>query len=257
MNIINETNEVKEQYKTAEHLNTRISIHDKYSTNKLGLSNWYFTIYQIEPGMKILELGCGSGSLWKDHQEYIEKCEKVIISDFSEGMAETAEANIGKLPNVEYRVIDIQDIPYEAETFDIVIANYMLYHVPNIPKALSEVSRVLKKGGKFYAGTTGEVGVFETVVQYLGIDMVFENTFSLENGTAKLEPFFSKIETYHYEDALEITNLDDLMEYLYSGMKFEDACKLSKEEVRGILARHMENGILRLPKDPGTFVAIK
>lgn len=255
MNKINETAQVKEQYQSANHLTTRISIHDKYSTNKMGLSNWYFTVYEIKPGMKILELGCGSGSLWKGHLSTIEMCEKVVISDFSEGMVGEAEKNIGKLHNVEYRVIDIQDIPYEDDTFDVVIANYMLYHVPDIQKAISEVSRVLKKDGVFYAGTTGEVGPFETVTGWLGMDLVFENTFSLENGADSLAPFFGSISVFHYQDSLEITNPDDLLDYIYSGMKFKEVCHLSREEVGQILAKHMEDGIIRLPKDPGMFVA--
>ena len=55
MNLkMNEPSKVKEQYQKSNNLKTRISIHDKYSTNKMGIGNWYFTIYKIESGMKIL-----------------------------------------------------------------------------------------------------------------------------------------------------------------------------------------------------------
>ena len=47
-------------------------------------------------------------------------------------------------------------------TFEIVIANSMLYHVPEIDKALSEVRRVLKKDGVFYAATSGENGIMDS-----------------------------------------------------------------------------------------------
>ncbi len=40
--------------------------------------------------------------------------------------------NIGGYDNIEYKVLDIQEIPYENATFDVVIANMMLYHVPDI-----------------------------------------------------------------------------------------------------------------------------
>ncbi len=46
-----------EQYKTAENLNIRISIHQKYSVNRQGFGNWIFSTYQIGEGMKVLELG--------------------------------------------------------------------------------------------------------------------------------------------------------------------------------------------------------
>ena len=255
--LINETEKVKTQYSKADGLNTRISIHEKYSTNKMGLSNWYFTVYQIKEGMKVLELGCGTGLMWNTHRDVIGKCSELVLSDFSEGMVETTKVNVGSLPNVSYRVIDIQDIPYADGYFDAVIANYMLYHVPDIKKALSEVHRVLKAGGNFYAGTAGEHGAMETIVSWLGYDGIYVNTFSLDNGRQQLEEYFSKVDTMRYVDSLEITNLDDLMEYIYSGITFRNVVTLSEAEVRKILENHMENGVLKLPKEPGTFVSVK
>lgn len=254
---INETMSVKEQYKKTDNLNTRISIHDKYSTNKMGLANWYFTIYKIESGMKILELGCGTGSMWINHKDVINKCSHVVLSDLSEGMITEVKEQIGAFPNTEYKVIDIQEIPFKDGYFDIVIANYMLYHVPDIDKAVSEVSRVLKKGGYFYAGTAGENGIMETIVKILGLDLVYTNVFSLENGKEKIEPYFSKIGIERYADSLAVTNIDDLMDYIYSGITFKSACKMTPDEVRNKLLSCMKDGVLRLPKDPGMFVAIK
>ncbi|MBR4083171.1 MAG: class I SAM-dependent methyltransferase [Lachnospiraceae bacterium] len=254
---MNEPSSVKEQYQKSDNLKTRISIHDKYSTNKMGIGNWYFTIYKIENGMKLLELGCGTGSMWIKHKDAISKCFHIVFSDLSEGMLAEAKKNIGEAANAEYKVIDIQEIPFEDDYFDIVIANCMLYHVPNIDKALAEVSRVLKKGGHFYASTTGGNGIMETITRILEIDLVYVNTFSLENGTEKLKPYFSKIEIERYKDSLEVTNIDDLMEYIYSGITFKNACKMPTDEVRNKLLSCMEDGVLRLPKDPGMFVAVK
>ena len=64
----NNTEAVKEQYKTSNGLDTRISFHDKYSTNKLGYGNWIVSNYQISAGMKVLELGCGSRREQDDKQ---------------------------------------------------------------------------------------------------------------------------------------------------------------------------------------------
>ena len=76
-------------------------------------------------------------------------------------MIETTKRNLAALPNTEYRVIDIQDIPYAEGEFDAVIANMMLYHVPDLNRGLSEVRRVLKKDGTFYCATYGEHGIVE------------------------------------------------------------------------------------------------
>ncbi|MBQ3798621.1 MAG: methyltransferase domain-containing protein [Butyrivibrio sp.] len=152
-------------------------------------------------------------------------------------------------------MIDIQDIPYEDSSFDMVIANYMLYHVPDISKALSEVRRVLKDDGIFYAGTAGENGIMENLIRMLGQEMFYNNSFSLENGEDKLKQVFSKIDIERYPDSLAVTNIDDLMDYIYSGITFKNECTLPRDEVRAILTGKMVDGVLMLPKDPGMFVA--
>ena len=55
---------------------------------------------------------------------------------------QTAKKNVGERENIEYKQIDVQNIPYEDSSFDIVIANMMLYHVHDINKAVSEIRRV-------------------------------------------------------------------------------------------------------------------
>ena len=58
----NET--VRKQYSTADKLNTRISIHSRYSTNRQGFGNRITSHYQIREGMSVPELGCGTGEMW-------------------------------------------------------------------------------------------------------------------------------------------------------------------------------------------------
>ena len=168
MSDINDKKVVEKQYATSANLNTRISIHDKYSTNKQGFGNWIYSHYEIEDGARVLELGCGTGSMWKGHDELIKKCSELVLSDFSDAMIETTRQTISELPNITYRSIDIQNIPYDTATFDVVIANMMLYHVPNLSKALLGVHRVLKPKGKFYCATYGEHGIIEYLSKLLG-----------------------------------------------------------------------------------------
>ena len=142
--IIRRTAEV--QYKTADRLNTRISIHEKYSTNPQGFGNWIVSHYDFKPGVKVLELGCGTGNMWLGQNELIERCRPLVLSDLSQGMLAAARETLQGYSTIEYRRIDIQNIPYPEAAFDAVIANMMLYHVPNLDRGLSEVHRVLKPG---------------------------------------------------------------------------------------------------------------
>lgn len=77
----------------------------------------------------------------------------------SEGMVDIIRNNYSKYNNVSFKQIDIQDINFLDETFDIIIANHMLYHIPDLQKALHEVKRVLKAVGKFYSTTNGNGGM--------------------------------------------------------------------------------------------------
>lgn len=260
MSTINNQKNVKEQYSNAGNLNTRISIHQKYSTNKMGFGNWIFSNYKITKGMKVLELGCGTCDMWKGHEDLMSTCSKIILSDFSEGMLENAKANLGDNPNVEYRVIDIQNIPFEDETFDLVIANMMLYHVPDMKRGLSEVQRVLKNGGAFYCATFGEHGIMEFLSHTLnayGVEDTVNKNFTLQNGKEILEPFFSDVQRLNYEDSLAVTEIDDLIEYIYSLSSMTTLSSVPKEEIREVLSKHMENGVLRVPKEYGMFCCRK
>ncbi len=256
--MINNKDDVKKQYEKTENLKARISIHDKYSTNKTGFANWIFSNYRIENGMNILELGCGTGSMWKGREDLIRRSGKIVLSDFSEGMVEQSKNTIGEYDNVEYMLIDIQDIPFEDNSFDIVIANMMLYHVPDIDKGLIEVKRVLKDGGDFYTATYGEHGIMEYLAELLGRYGVTDKAsraFTLQNGQKILEPYFDNVKMLRYEDSLAVTNVDDLVDYVCSLSNMSTLASIPKDEIREVLTEHMKDGVLMVPKEYGMFVA--
>ena len=260
MSTINNQKDVKEQYANAGHLNIRISIHQKYSTNKMGFGKWIFSNYKITQGMKVLELGCGTGDMWKGHEDLMGACSSLTLSDFSEGMLESAKTNLGEKPGLEYRVIDIQNIPFDDESFDLVIANMMLYHVPDIARGLSEVRRVLKNGGAFYCATFGEHGIVEFLSKALnayGVEDKVNKNFTLQNGKEILAPFFTDIQKLDYEDSLAVTNLDDLIEYIYSLSSMTSLSSVPKNEIREVLTKYVVNGVLTVPKEYGMFCCKK
>ena len=68
MASLNDRAQVKEQYKTSANLNTRISIHAKYSINKQGFGKWIYDQYRFCENDRILEPGCGNGGMWTNHE---------------------------------------------------------------------------------------------------------------------------------------------------------------------------------------------
>lgn len=258
MGKMNDASVVRKQYATSDNLYTRMSIHDKYSTNKMGFGNWIFSNYRIDKGMKVLELGCGTGDMWKNRESIIRDCSKLILSDFSEGMIATTKENVGHYENVEYKVLDIQEIPYEDKTFDVVIANMMLYHVPDIERGLSEVQRVLKRDGSFYCATYGEHGITEYLSKILaayGVEDHLNKNFTLQNGYDILSKVFSKVEKLEYVDSLAVTNVDDMVDYIYSLSSMASLSDVPRDTIKEILMQHLNNGILNVPKEYGMFIA--
>ena len=255
---LNDSRAVRQQYSTSANLSTRISIHTKYSINQQGFGNWIVSHYDLRPGMAVLELGCGTGEMWLGKQEMIRGCKQFVLSDFSGGMLAKARETLGDEDGIDYRGIDIQDIPFPDRTFDAVIANMMLYHVPDLHRGLKEVRRVLKKGGAFYCATFGEKGMMEYIYDLFsacGVKNEVNRNFTLQNGKDKLLSVFHEVECLRYEDALEVTDVEDMVDYICSLTGMTELKQLPRDEIRAVLERNMSGGILRVPKEYGMFIA--
>lgn len=242
---------VANQYVTSTRLETRISIHEKYSLNKQPFGEWIVSHYHLQPGEQVLELGCGTGSMWQG-VKLPPDC-RVTLTDLSEGMLETAKANTAHL-GASYAICDAMSLPYPDAAFDVVIANMMLYHVPDIELALSEIRRVLKPGGRFYAATTGEHGAVEAVLDMLELPCAANHRFTLQNGGAMLRKHFSQVEVTSRPDALDVTVLDDLIMYLRSMAGMTVLADVPDARLREVFEARMENGVLSLPKEYGLFI---
>ena len=253
----NDSAAVKAQYAVPKGLDTRLTFHEKYSTNRQGYGTWLVSNYDIRDGMTVLESGCGTGSLWLGREDLVSRCRKLILSDLSDGMLETAKKNLGEYDNIEYRKADIQDLPFMNETFDVVIANSMLYHVPDIDKGLREVRRVLKKGGVFYCATYGEHNFTDRLAEWFrlgGEDFRPNHNFTMQNGKEILSSSFESITAEFYEDSLHVTKADDLVEYLRSLASFKAVIDLPVQTIRDILKAHTIDGTIDLPKEYGMFI---
>lgn len=257
MNEINNRDIVKEQYKNAVNLNTRISIHSKYSVNKIGFGNWIISNYEIKEGMQILELGCGTGDMWKEHIDLLDNVSEIILTDFSAGMLQSAKELLGENEHISYEVVDIQNIPYGDNSFDIVISNMMLYHVPDIHKGLAEVQRVLKENGTFYCATYGENGIIQYITSLLkayNVQSKLNQNFTLQNGTDILSQHFDHVSRIDYEDSLKVTDIDDMIDYVYSLSAMSNLSNVKREELKSILKNNMIDGVLCVPKEYGMFI---
>ena len=191
------------QYATPDNLLARRHLHERFGTAPVAWEQWLRDAMDL--GDRALELGCGPGRLWKT----VPHDAAVFLSDRSTGMAGAARAT--GLPSL---ACDAVAIPFAPASFDTVLAMHMLYHVPDVDRALAEVVRVLRPGGVLYAATNGE-GHMRDLDGLTGRPPV-ELSFSLENGAELLGRHFDAVTVAGYDDGLEITETEPAIAYLRS-----------------------------------------
>jgi ubiquinone/menaquinone biosynthesis C-methylase UbiE len=145
-----------EQYRDPTNLTARMALHARFSTNPQGWQQWVFDQLPWAPATHILELGCGPGRLWAENAARIPPGWALTLSDFSPGMLHEARRNLtAQGQAARFVAADAQALPFADAAFDAVIANHMLYHVPDRARALAEIHRILRPGGAFVAATNG------------------------------------------------------------------------------------------------------
>lgn len=254
--------EAQNQYCTTDSQDARAQLHARFSANSRGWFRWVFDHFDLPPAAHILEIGCGSGSLWKENAERIPADWNVTLSDSAPGMLQEARRNLqGAGHEFSYALINAETIPMDGSQLDAVIANHVLYHVPDRARAISEIHRVLRPGGRLYAATSGAYHMREMseLVSRVGIEVFTEHTvFTLETGAEELSACFSDIAVDRYPDYLGVTEAEPLIDYLLSMRIGPWLDEDHLREIREIAEREIaDRGAFRITKSSGLFTARK
>lgn len=252
------------QYQNATNISARIRLHRDYSTNKEGWFHWLYKHLDLKPGMKILELGAGNGTLWSQNIDQVPDGVTIVLSDISEGILADAKNEIGDHPQFQYAVFDAQKIPFADDTFDLVIANHMLFYCDDIPQTLSEVRRVLKPGASYACSTYSKKHMREItdLVQNFNSNIVLSSVnlyerFGLENGQRILSPYFKDITCHKYEDAIELSESTPLISYILSCHGNQNALLLDHyQDFKHYVDQKVKDGF-SITKDVGYFFGKK
>ena len=154
---------------------------------------------------RVLEVGCG----WGELAEWIarETGAEVVATDLSPRMVELARER-----GVEALVADVQALPFGDGEFDLVVAAWMLYHVPDLALGLDEIARVLEPGGTL-AVTTNSAGHPDELRELVGSGPS-PSTFTRENGEQHLERRFEQIRRIDIDGVLEFETRELVDDYV-------------------------------------------
>lgn len=262
IHLTNMENSLKTQYLNAGNISARINLHTKYSVNKQGWFSWIYEQCGLEPGIKVLETGCGDGRLWVDNIKNVEKLKniKITVTDISEGMVNDARRNIGN-GMFDYGVADCMNLPFDDNSFDCVIANHVIFYCEEPGKAFKEIKRVLKPGGKAVFSTYGShhmQEIAQLVNQFdkrivLSADVLYEK-FGLDNGERLLKKYFNKVDKRLYDDYLLVDVAEPIIEYILSCHGNQNHYLLDRYSDFKAFIMKKTRKPLKITKEAGVFV---
>lgn len=211
---------LQSQYRSQDNLAIRIRTHELYSENQLDFAAWILDALSWQGDEVVLDAGCGAGFYIDAVRQ---RTSNYIASDLSLGMLQSLRQPVPRIN------LDAQWLPFSRATVDVILANHMLYHIPDINQALSEFRRVMQPRGRLIAATNSDRTMAElealqreamtrlglSDVQHFGTRL----SFTLENGADILSRYFSRVERHQLYDALVFPEVQPVIDYI--GSSFE------------------------------------
>ncbi len=258
------------QYGDSEKLRIRLEAHERYSERPTDWYPLFVEWLRAGPGTRLVDVGCGPGAI---QPALCRAGARVVGVDRSLGMVREAhqQAVRDRLP-VQVLHADAQQLPFADARFDGALASHMLYHVPDIRRALEEMRRVVKPGGRvlittnaadhsvrlddLHARAARELGLTPTVASPT-------RRFNLDH-LPLVRAVFPNAETHHLPNAFLFPTVDATLRYYASGRidsierRPDDASHREpllgrmRELVGELVARE---GGFRVPKNAGYFLA--
>jgi SAM-dependent methyltransferase len=260
-------------YATDEHLAIRQRIHETYSVPPINFTEWVLERVNWRGDEKTLDLGAGSGAFFGPIGQKAPHG-TLVGADLSLGMMQAAKQKPGAdlLLNA-----DAQELPFANGYFDLVMANHVLFYVPDLDRALREIHRVLKPTGVLVAATNSQFTMpefdqlFRRAFSLLGatgteIEIGMSKStaaFSLEDAPVKLSRHFQAVARYDLPSVLVFPTKQPVLEYFGSMRALKEPLlprRVSWDDLMNVLSDHVQRlithfGELVVNKLSGVVVA--
>jgi SAM-dependent methyltransferase len=266
----NDKDLVRRHYATDDNLRIRQEIHEKYTVPKQDYIGWVLRRLSWQGSERVLDLGCGPGAYYDRLAEGHPHVDYIGMDLLATMLSKHAAQRHLSLGNAVA-------LPFAEDTFDVVMANHMLHHVPNVTQAIREVHRVLRPGGIFVVATNSVQSMPELqVLMRRAIVLLTRHNaadvrppsmpsdgFALENGTRILSRQFYSVVRHDLPSALIFPEVEPAMAYLEStrdmresqlpdDVIWEDVMMIMRQQINQLI-KHL--GELVINKQSGVLLA--
>jgi SAM-dependent methyltransferase len=246
-------NYVRYQYSDDDKLRVRIETHERYSERQ-GFHHWVIAQVAAERGHRLLDVGSGPGS---DYHPLLEGVDIVAV-----------DTSLGMLAKVRAKRVnaDAQALPFADASFDRVMCNHMLYHVPDKAGALREMRRVARPGAR--VTITANLRSSYANLWEMRNAALAELGLAPQHGTGYwfaaedvdlVASVLPNVRVETWNDAFVFPSAEPVLRYLATGPAGVSGERdrlrlfaLLRPRIEAIVARE---GVLRVPKGAGCFIA--
>ncbi len=268
---------VRRMYTTDEALRIRMETHDRYTVPPTNYVGWALGCIQWRGDEVVLDVGSGPGR-WLPEVQTRQPNATYFGLDLYPGMVLTHPARSS------LAIADAQNLPYPAGHFDMVMANHLLFHVPDMEQAILEFRRVLKPGGILMTSTNSVHNMPELQVLMrravtllvppgttnIQVPPAHTDLFTLESGTRLLARHFYAVVRHDLPGQLIFPEVEPVMAYMEStrsvrepqlpaGVLWDDVMLIVREQVNRLIEHFGElvinklSGVL-VATDQGDFI---
>ena|SRR6267378_6660586 len=200
---------VRWEFASEERLEKRNQIYRQLIEGDSAEEFLFKSIEEVRPS-RALEVGCGAGTMAQRVRD--ELGTEVVAVDSSERMVELTRQR-----GIEAYVADVTELPFGEAEFDCVFAGWVLYHVLDRDRAISECARVLEPGGRFTTATLADKNMSD-LWDFLGSPRERSLSFSSSNGAEQLERHFARVEAREAEGVVVFPTPEEMRQFVAANM---------------------------------------
>lgn len=250
------------QYKTTDYLAFRIELHTLFSN--YSFHSWVYSKLPVTRPVRVLQAATGTGQFFAENYYKFPVGSSFVLGDISQAMIDRSKERLKFMENTEFRLCDMESLPFDDDSFDVVLAHHCIYHT-NPLKTVPELKRVVKRDGFVSITTNSQKHMLNVFELGMKIDPNFPrdrhiDPFVSERADEILPKYFSQIEKSVSNDVLKVTRPEYVTGFIRSEIEARqpnvrpDFYDLYNAEVEAVIR---EKHFYEIPKISPLFVCRK